>query len=61
MVNLEAEINTQTSQVKLKEQNGQRKDRWSSVSYGNYFANILERDLRKQDEEEYSNDEFVLW
>ena len=61
MVNLEAEINTQTSQVKLKEQNGQRKDRWSSASYGNYFANILERDLRKQDEEEYSSDECVLW
>lgn len=61
MVNLEAEINTQTSQVKLKEQNGQRKDRWSSASYGNYFANILERDLRKQDEDEYSSDECVLW
>ena len=51
MVNLEAEINTQTSQVKLKEQSGQRKDHWSSASYGNYLANILEKDLRKQNEE----------
>jgi len=48
MINLEAEINPQTSQVKLKEQSGQRKDRWSSASYGNYLANILERDLRKK-------------
>lgn len=60
MVNLEAEINAQTSQVKLKEQSGQRKDRWSSVSYGNYLANILEKDLQKQ-EEENDDMEFVLW
>ncbi|MBY6838829.1 terminase large subunit domain-containing protein [Clostridium botulinum] len=52
MVNLEAEINTQTSQVKLKEQSGQRKDRWSSASYGNYLANILEKELKKQYEQD---------
>lgn len=56
MVNLEADINTQTSQVKLKEQSGQRKDRWSSVSYGNYLANILEKELRKQDEDDDDRD-----
>ena len=56
MVNLEAEINGQTSQVKLKEQSGQRKDRWSSASYGNYLANILERDLRKQDDDDDDRD-----
>ena len=56
MVNLEAEINGQTSQVKLKEQSGQRKDRWSSASYGNYLANILERDLRKQDDDDEDRD-----
>lgn len=56
MVNLEADINTQTSQVKLKEQGGQRKDRWSSVSYGNYLANILEKELRKQDEDDDDRD-----
>lgn len=61
MVNLEAEINTQTSQVKLKEQNGQRKDRWSSASYGNYLANIFERDLQKEEDNVYSNEECVLW
>jgi hypothetical protein len=52
MVNLEAEINSQTSQVKLKEQSGQRKDRWSSASYGNYLANILEKELQKLDEDD---------
>lgn len=61
MVNLEAEFNTQTSQVKLKEQNGQRKDRWSSASYGNYFANILERDLQKQEDDYDEETECVLW
>ena len=59
MVNLEAEINTQTSQVKLKEQAGQRKDRWSSASYGNYLANILEKDLRKQDDDD--DDRQYVW
>lgn len=52
MVNLEAEINTQTSQVKLKEQSGQRKDRWSSASYGNYLANILEKQLQNSEQED---------
>jgi hypothetical protein len=59
MINLEAEINTQTSQVKLKEQSGQRKDRWSSASYGNYLANILEKELRKKDDED--DDRSYVW
>jgi len=56
MVNLEAEINTQTSQVRLKEQSGQRKDHWSSASYGNFLASILEKDLRKKNDEEEWDD-----
>ena len=60
MVNLEAEINSQTSQVKLKEQNGQRKDRWSSASYGNYLANILEKELQKQDDDDEER-QWVFW
>ena len=47
MVNLEVDIHPQTRQIKLKEQSGKRKDRWSSASYGNYLANILEKDLVK--------------
>lgn len=52
MINLESDINPVTKQVKLKEQSGQRKDRWSSASYGNYLANILEVDLRKEKDED---------
>jgi len=33
--------------VKLKEQSGKRKDRYSSLAYGNYFISILEKDLEK--------------
>lgn len=38
--------------VRLKEPSGGRKDRFTSVVYGNYFANILEKNLLK-DESEY--------
>lgn len=46
MVNLEREINNNT--IKLKELSGKRKDRYSSLSYGNYFIKTLERNLTKQ-------------
>lgn len=34
--------------VKLKEQSGKRKDRYTSLAYGNHFITILERELNKQ-------------
>jgi hypothetical protein len=34
--------------VKLKEQNGKRKDRYVSLAYGNHFITLLERELSKQ-------------
>lgn len=34
--------------VKLKEQSGKRKDRYSSLAYGNYFISLLEQDLKKE-------------
>ncbi|NFF71706.1 terminase [Clostridium botulinum] len=34
--------------IKLVEPRGQRKDRYSSLTYANYFANVLEKDLQKQ-------------
>jgi len=37
--------------IKLTEPDGQRKDRYSSFSYGNYFASLLDADLLKEDEE----------
>jgi hypothetical protein len=33
--------------VKLTEPNGARKDRYTSLSYGNYFVSLLDRDLLK--------------
>jgi len=45
LVNLEYEI--RNGFVKIKEQSGNRKDRYSSLSYVNYYARILESDLNK--------------
>lgn len=49
MINLEGE-RTDAGLVKLKEPNSKRKDRYSSVTYGNYIADELERELLKTDE-----------
>lgn len=35
--------------VKLKEQSGKRKDKYSSVAYGNYYISLLEQELEKKD------------
>lgn len=48
MVLLESEINSATGFLKLKEQSGKRKDRYTSLSYGNFYASLLEKDLLKQ-------------
>ncbi|MGG1664521.1 terminase large subunit domain-containing protein [Brevibacillus sp. NRS-1366] len=37
--------------VKLKEQSGKRKDRYSSLAYGNYFISIKEKELQVKREE----------
>ena len=55
MINLEAEYND-NGQVKLKEPNGKRKDRFSSTSYGNYVATLLERKLNKVEEIDFEDD-----
>lgn len=47
IINLEAEIN-ETGRIKLKEARTARKDRYSSISYLNYFATELEVKNRKQ-------------
>jgi hypothetical protein len=44
MVNLSYEL--VNGQIKVKETASMRKDRYSALSYGNYFANVLESDLR---------------
>ena len=35
--------------IKLKEQTGKRKDRYTSLAYGNFYISLLEKDLRKKD------------
>lgn len=47
IINLEAEIN-ETGRIKLKEAKTARKDRYSSISYLNYFATELEVKNRKK-------------
>ena len=45
----------QTGAIVISEQGTNRKDRYTSVSYGSYFASLLEKDLVSNDEEyEYS-------
>ena len=59
MINLEAEYND-NRQVKLKEPRSKRKDRYSSVAYGNYIVSLLERELMKKDEYDI-DDELVYF
>jgi len=56
MVLLESERNQTSGFIKLKEQSGQRKDRYVSLAYGNFYASILEKDLLKgKDDNDLSN------
>lgn len=48
MINLEGE-RTDSGLIKLKEPNSKRKDRYSSVTYGNFIATELERKLFRED------------
>ena len=45
MISLEYTIQNQTGLIKIEEKSGARKDRYTSVSYGNYFIELLEKDL----------------
>jgi hypothetical protein len=49
MINLEGE-RTDSGLIRLKEPKSKRKDRYSSVSYGNYIASLLERSLLKNED-----------
>lgn len=44
-INLVYEKKEQTGAIVISEQGNNRKDRYTSVSYGNYFASLLEQDL----------------
>lgn len=41
--------------IRVQESSGARKDRYSSVAYGNYIANEIERDMLK-----YNNNDFAF-
>ena len=45
MIGLDYTIQSQTNLVKISEKSNARKDRYTSVSYGNYFISLLEKDL----------------
>lgn len=53
MVNLAYEISDNTKLIKLIEPKNGRKDRYTSVSYSNFFADLLEKDLLQESESEY--------
>lgn len=53
---LNLEMSLQNGMVKLDRRSG-RKDRYSSVSYGNYLAGILERDLVRESRYDSAMDE----
>lgn len=59
MVNLEYELSGNNT-IKLKETKNRRKDRYSSITYGNYFANELERKLLKQ-KEKFDWASYAIW
>lgn len=58
MVNLEYE--TRNGFIKIKETNGNRKDRYSSLGYANYYASMLENSLYNNDDYD-EDDPLVYW
>ena len=58
MVNLEYEL--VNNMIRVKEARSRRKDRYSSVSYGNHFASELERDLLRR-KKEFDWGSFAIW
>lgn len=56
MINLD--YTATDGKIKVVEASGMRKDRYSSISYANYIANELERDMRNI-EDEYGFSTFI--
>lgn len=59
LVNLEHEI--VGGFIKIKEKAGKRKDRYSSLSYCNYLAKLLESENLQQDEYDLEDDDLVYF
>jgi hypothetical protein len=58
MTSLISERKEQTGAIIVSEQGSNRKDRYTSISYGSYFASLLEQDLLS-DSSEYEYTTFV--
>lgn len=58
MVNLEYE--TRNGFIRIRETGTNRKDRYSSLGYANYYASMLEEELNQNDNID-DDDEFVYW
>lgn len=50
-INLEYELGEQTGVIKISEVGANTKDLYTSVSYGSYFASLLEQDLLSTDDD----------
>ncbi len=51
MIALDYTVMSQTGAIRIEEKAGARKDRYTSVSYGNYFIELLGNDLHSDDDE----------
>ena len=51
MIALDYTVMQQTGAIKIEEKSGARKDRYTSLSYGNYFVEMLEQDMLSDNEE----------
>ena len=58
LISLEYEV--PSGFIRIKEVGNTTKDRYSSLSYGNYFANILERELIETDSDNLYEDMFFI-
>lgn len=58
MVELVYDIMPQTGIIQIQEQDGNHKDRYTSVSYGLYFASLLEQDMLSE-QDEYDSHVFI--
>jgi hypothetical protein len=60
-INLEAEHNESNREVKLKEVGSARKDRYSSLSYLNYFSDYIEQKNRKRKRETFDTSSLFMF
>ncbi|GAA0347039.1 terminase family protein [Oceanobacillus oncorhynchi subsp. oncorhynchi] len=60
MINLEGE-RTESGFLKLKEKSNARKDRYSSFSYGNYVADLLEKEFFTEEKQDIDENEDVIY